>query len=79
MDLYEKKALSISLALLVVIVGLVIAWWGYSTFIGAEKISCGVSARSGVSCNTKFGFLLVIAFIVEALGLTYIRSKYLGY
>ena len=79
MDLYNRKAFSVALALVVVVIGLTIAWWGYSNFIGSDQVHCKVTHMSGASCGTKFGFVLVVVFVLEAFGLNYIRSKYLGY
>lgn len=81
MDLYGKKFLSIGLALILVLIGMLVIKWGYVTLMDLEPgTSCGRRSvfTLGSTCGWLYGFLIVAVGIAEIFGLDYIQSKYLG-
>ncbi|RBP44832.1 hypothetical protein [Arenicella xantha] len=79
MNLYNKKTLAVFLALSFITVGILVSYLGYINYLNPGEVHCGVTKSSGASCGTKFGFVMTVVFVIEALGLNYIWSKFQGY
>ena len=79
MNLYGKKFLSICLALIAVLIGIMILKWGYSFYLGADS-NCVRSVKLHITspCAGKFGVFFAMVCIAEIFVMDYIQSKYLG-
>lgn len=79
MDLYDKKGSAVLWTIIILAIGALITYWGVVNYLGLDDVTCKLSVISGPSCRTKFGFIMILVFVVEIFGLNYIRSNYLGY